>query len=505
MRWRSAPSGCAVRWTRPGSAIAGFVDTVQPFRSDGVFSAKAWLKHRLQLSGPEAFRRVQTARMHARLPLWASGAGVGQVGVAQSELMGQLAANPRIDPDALHRGGWELFMDALDLPFKQFEANVRMWERLADVDGAEEQAERNRTNRDADIRRRTNGSWVLSGSFDDIGGVEFAEIFGHYLQAEFDADWAEARERVGDTATMLDLRRTQSQRRGDALLAMARAAAACPPWSQRPLPLVNYLIDDQTYDATLAGERIDPLRYRDVVCRSQSGHEMNPADVVALSLIGHIRRVVYDATSVIIDLGRKQRLFKGASREAVMLLATGCAWAGCDAKAEWCQADHSISWKQHGAHRAPQRRPIVQTAQPVQRTGLPGQPRRPRQLAHPPPRRTRNPVTVAALPLLLASLEFGDRIEQVVAVARRRTHDVDRRDERFEPDALVMESIGDHRTSIQGNRVEVAETVSEGRAGVEVEAAADSPTVSSARDGRSRCGLDSDSSSSSRTRMLVHR
>ena len=31
-----------------------------------------------------------------------------------------------------------------------------------------------------------------------------------------------------------------------------------------------------------------------------------------------------------------------------MLLATSCAWAGCDAKAEWCQADHSISWKQHG-------------------------------------------------------------------------------------------------------------------------------------------------------------
>ena len=211
-----------------------------------------------------------------------------------------------------------------------------------------EQRERNRQNRDADIKRRKNGSWVLTGSFDDVGGVEFSEIFGHYLQAEFDADWAEARERVGDTATMLDLRRTQSQRRADALLAMARAAAACPPWSQRPLPLVNYLIDDATYDATLAGERIDPLRYREVVCRSQSGHELNPADVVALSLVGHIRRVVYDAKSVIIDMGRKQRLFKGASREAVMLLATGCAWAGCDQKAEWCQADHSISWKAHG-------------------------------------------------------------------------------------------------------------------------------------------------------------
>ena len=87
-----------------------------------MFNAKAWLKHRLQLSGVEAFRRVQTARMHDRLPLWARGAAVGQVGVAQSELIGQLAMNPRIDDDTLHRGGWELFLDALDLPFKQFEA-----------------------------------------------------------------------------------------------------------------------------------------------------------------------------------------------------------------------------------------------------------------------------------------------------------------------------------------------------------------------------------------------
>ncbi len=331
-----------------GVGIAGHVDTAQPFRSDGYFSAKAWMKKRLQLSGPEAYRRVQTARMHDRLPLWAAGAGAGQVGVAQSELIGQLAANPRIDPETLHRGCWELFVDALDLPYKEFEANVRKFERLADVEGAEEQAERNRQNRDADIKRRKNGSWDLSGSFDDIGGVEFAEIFGHYVQAEWDADWAEARERVGDKATMLDLRRTQSQRRADALLAMARAAAACPPWADRPLPLVNYLIDDATYDATLAGVRIDPLRYRDVVCRSRSGHELNASDVVKLSLVGHIRRAVYDAKSVVIDLGRKQRLFKGPSREAVMLLATSCAWAGCDAKAEWCQADHSISWKQHG-------------------------------------------------------------------------------------------------------------------------------------------------------------
>ena len=120
-----------------GVGIAGFVDTAQPFRNDGMFSAKAWLKHRLQLSGAggvSAGADRSDARPGCRCgPVVPA---VGQVGVAQSELMGQLAMNPRIDADTLHRGGWELFMDALDLPFKQFEANVRRWEKLADVDGA---------------------------------------------------------------------------------------------------------------------------------------------------------------------------------------------------------------------------------------------------------------------------------------------------------------------------------------------------------------------------------
>ncbi len=49
--------------------------------------------------------------------------------------MGQVATNPRLDAETLHRGGWELFVDAIDLPFKDFEAKVRTWEKLADADG----------------------------------------------------------------------------------------------------------------------------------------------------------------------------------------------------------------------------------------------------------------------------------------------------------------------------------------------------------------------------------
>ena len=55
---------------------------------------------------------------------------------------------------------------------------------------------------------------------DAIGGTEFlAEL--HRIEKEmFEADWAEARARVGDRATAADLRRTAVQRRADAMVAL---------------------------------------------------------------------------------------------------------------------------------------------------------------------------------------------------------------------------------------------------------------------------------------------
>lgn len=39
-------------------AVTDHLDGAQPFRGLGFFTAKAWMQHRLQLSGPEAHARV---------------------------------------------------------------------------------------------------------------------------------------------------------------------------------------------------------------------------------------------------------------------------------------------------------------------------------------------------------------------------------------------------------------------------------------------------------------
>jgi len=57
------------------------------------------------------------------------------------------------------------------------------------------------------------------------------------------------------------------------------------------------------------------------------------------SILNEIRRVVVNAKSTVIDLGRK-RFFTGHARHAVMLQSNECVWPGCEIPTTKCQADH---------------------------------------------------------------------------------------------------------------------------------------------------------------------
>ncbi len=144
--------------------ITGHVDRVQRFRSAGFFTTTAYLKHRLQLSGAEAFQRVQMARQASVLERWAAGHAAGAIGHAQFRLMARIATNPRITPEQLQAGSIELWCDALDCSFGEFERRARMWEALADPVGA---LERGRTRgatslgpRDAIVVGRVGALWA---------------------------------------------------------------------------------------------------------------------------------------------------------------------------------------------------------------------------------------------------------------------------------------------------------------------------------------------------------
>ena len=335
--------------TAAGIAVADHLDATQPFRDQGFFTAKAWMKHHLQLSGAEAHGRVQEARLRRGVAVWNNALAGGQLGVAQTRLMARIAANPRIPTDVLTRGVWQLMVDAMDLSYIEFERRALTFEALADPIGATEKAERNRQLRTASMQQQPDGSWSLHARLDDVGGPEFLEIFCWYVDREFTRDWTEATARLGDgNVDVTKLRRTEAQRRADALLEMARAAAACPPDAKRPLPTVNFIIDATTAQAAADGDLVDPADYRNVTSRTDRGNRIDPNAIIGVSLWALIRRVVTNSPGVVIELGRTSRLFTGYAREAVMLLEPTCIWPGCDQPHTWCHADHLTSWSTRG-------------------------------------------------------------------------------------------------------------------------------------------------------------
>jgi len=137
-----------------------------------------------------------------------------------------------------------------------------------------------------------------------------------------------------------------------ALTAIFQAAAAAGTVCGR-VPTVDIVIDQHVYEEQLAAmvaDRDCDFSLDDVVhtrSRTTGGAPVDPADAVAASLLGHVRRVVVGADGVIVDLGRRSRLFTGSARTAAVLQAAlddagRCLWPGCIHRR--CQIDHVQEW-----------------------------------------------------------------------------------------------------------------------------------------------------------------
>ena len=185
------------------------------------------------------------------------------------------------------------------------------------------------------------------------------DVFQRFCDAEFLADLEAARQAAGgdDDVSLDSLPRTAAQRSFDALFEIFRRAAATPPGSRRPEPLVNVVVDATTLASFLNGDSSGAVHragladlgdVADRRCGTAHGDNLTPADVVLAALWGRIRRVVVDSDGVVVDMGRRSRLFTGASREAVMLGATRCVWPGCMVSLRNCQADHLRAWASDG-------------------------------------------------------------------------------------------------------------------------------------------------------------
>ncbi|HEX9683756.1 MAG TPA: DUF222 domain-containing protein [Acidimicrobiales bacterium] len=350
--------------------LAGHLDETAKHLVDGHRTAKAALGHLGRLSGAEAFGRVRTARMLRALPAVAAAYERGELPTAFVRAVARMAANPRVGP---------LLDEVIDKVIADLAAEadhttllgwLRDFENLADADGAEQRTDRCHRRRAASLNQNPiDGGWELRAGCGALQGASMAEVLAAYETAEWEADRAEAVAMYGPDATPDQFPRTPAQRRMDALHQIFRRAAATPADAQSPEPIVNIVIDHTTLEvelARLAGHptahptahptpRPDPERVDERICRTVDGRPLHPSDAVAALLVGHVRRVVIDAASTVIDLGRKRRCFTGSSKDAARLQAAirdrsglRCFWSACGAPPHRHQTDHHDPWRGGG-------------------------------------------------------------------------------------------------------------------------------------------------------------
>ncbi len=335
------------------ASVVAEVDRRGAWAIDGHRGVRGWCQATVNWSGAETTHRIRTVQLLSDLDGVAEALAAGAVGVAQVRELARARANPRCG-EQLADCADIMLENAQTLRFDEFRLLVDRWEALADADGAHRSHEQTHAARHASIERVGDG-YTIDGECGVAQGATMRKILERFCEAEFQADWDEARGRLGEGATPSDLARTSAQRRMDALHAIFMAAAGAPPGGKAPEPVVDIVVDQATFEAALTAMATgtslddcmppvgDPTRRR---CETIDGRLVDPCDAVVAALLGHVRRVVFGSASCTINLGVASRLFRGASRLAVWLQGTRCLWPGCGR--HHCEIDHTRSWHDHG-------------------------------------------------------------------------------------------------------------------------------------------------------------
>jgi len=180
-------------------------------------------------------------------------------------------------------------------------------------------------------------------------------IFNTERETQFQIDVAERTRLYGPDAPASMLPRSDAQRRFDAIQAIFRRSTRVPADSKAPKPLVNIIINQRSFEENLHNHglgddptdlpEVDPSLRR---CETATGIAVLPDASVKAALTGHVRRVVLDSAGVVINMGRKQRLFTGSAREAAKLMAYRCDVRGCDVPGMFAEVDHMTEWVHDG-------------------------------------------------------------------------------------------------------------------------------------------------------------
>ena len=312
--------------------LLGEWDKRRVWRLDGAKSGAAWLAARQHLPVAETRRRLRHARAVRRFPAighdWARGA-IDRCHI--TTLLGACTVRTNAAFEAEHP---KLLEAARSRRFADFKRQIDTWTYFRDPDGAEQDDKADEAAREVHLSESFDGMWFGRMTFDAVNGTIVKVTLEAIEQELFEADWAEATERLGREPLVTELGRTPAQRRADALVEMAIRARTAPADGRRPAPLFTIVCGLETFTGPIL-----ELWNRTVITPGTAARWLTAAD---------IERVVFASPSRVIDVGATRRFFTGALRRAIEVRDRTCFHDLCDEPPQRPEIDHIVEASKGG-------------------------------------------------------------------------------------------------------------------------------------------------------------
>jgi hypothetical protein len=309
------------RTTAELACLVAELDSRGLTETDEGLSTTAWLRHRCRMTPTEASGTLKTARVLSDMPTIISGALDGEVPARSLQMLSQ-ARDRHIEAFAVHEA---VFGDvATWLSVGDLRKAISHWDQQVDYEVVLEDTEEAEQRAELFFTQTYLGRWDASGSFGIADGTVINTALRGYIQASY----------LDPTD-----RRPLPQRLAEAAVSIHR-----------------FWLDHNTTLETSGGEKPHitvVVDYKTLTGDAENlpeldGHAIDPETLRRWACDAGIVRIITDAESKPIDVGRRTRTIPPSLRRALELRDGSCTWEGCDAPVSWCDAHHITHWADGG-------------------------------------------------------------------------------------------------------------------------------------------------------------